>query len=1018
MTFVVRAVRTLFMTLFLLGAFAHASNHSFERFADELGGRQSSVYDIFRDDKGFLWFAGDTDGLLRYDGYQLIRWSGQGEDALGRVSYSAVLMSTNERLWAAAWGSGLLLWQAEDHGFQVFNTDNSAIPDNRVQTIFEDQYGTIWAGTLAGLVSISRSNSVEQAPYVIEPLPANSPLAQERIWRLAEFAGSLWVATTSGLYQMSHDGQEWTQFAPYPERLGNNRINEIRTVRVIGERLWLGIDGGLFEFDVERSEFLPVRFPSSTQATTQTLTQPQINTLYPRDDDAFWVGTQNGLLLVDMLRRQYISRSDGDFVSVPDVDIRRIASDTNGSLWLATRDQGILHSQSRANYFQTTAESADEPIRSLVQRSISAVSVAANDDLWLGVPNGVVQRRQESGVWYQWSFPVHSASRRTESIFTDATGRTWIASNSSLYFIEQEDSVMQEASDLLESLGIDATAVTSITEDRNGRLWFGFWGRGLAYYDGIVDGEVSSGWDFTELEDLRGDLIYDLIDIQDSGLWMITRFSGIFHKAEGTSAWVAFDDFASAKGWNHQLPRDGLLCLYFDAKDTLWFCSEQGLFSLELRSGAVHQYTRAQGLPSDRILAIASAPTLSTIGHEGLWLATSRGISLFERQHTQFLNFGLTDGLPAMEFVRGAMSVSSDGRIFAGTVRGAVDFNPQLLEINRTTPKVGLSRLWVDDQDITGRLSFFAPSVALTREHRSIIVQFSVLDFSGAAYNTGRYRLLGLNDEWSAWSELRQLTFTTLPAGQYTLEIEGRNSLGIVAEEPLRIEITVARPWWESGWTWLFGGALLLVLMMLFSQLRFAALARMNRRLDKQVRERTRELEGLALKLREQSHTDYLTKLPNRRAFTEKFDWLIAHAKRHNKPLALVLFDVDHFKRFNDDYGHEAGDQVLIALSELLQSRLREQDVIGRWGGEEFAILLPETPLKGALSVCESLRSALEQMRVEHEGHSLQVTATFGVYEGQTNQTSLDAWMQCADTALYRGKELGRNRVTAYHHDA
>lgn len=80
---------------------------NFERFADEFGGRQSSVYGIAADPRGFLWFAGDTDGLLRYDGYQLTRWAG-ADDTLGRVSYSSVLYSQTEDLWAAAWGSGFL----------------------------------------------------------------------------------------------------------------------------------------------------------------------------------------------------------------------------------------------------------------------------------------------------------------------------------------------------------------------------------------------------------------------------------------------------------------------------------------------------------------------------------------------------------------------------------------------------------------------------------------------------------------------------------------------------------------------------------------------------------------------------------------------------------------------------------------------------------------------------------------------------------------------------------------------
>lgn len=133
-----------------------------------------------------------------------------------------------------------------------------------------------------------------------------------------------------------------------------------------------------------------------------------------------------------------------------------------------------------------------------------------------------------------------------------------------------------------------------------------------------------------------------------------------------------------------------------------------------------------------------------------------------------------------------------------------------------------------------------------------------------------------------------------------------------------------------------------------------------------------------------------------------------------------MLLDVDHFKQFNDIYGHDAGDLVLVELAKLLRKELRELDIAGRWGGEEFSILLPNTGRKNAFLVCNKIREKLAAHIVHYQGHQLQITATFGIYESadaSPDKLTIEHWMACADQALYEGKKLGRNRVVIYAGD-
>jgi diguanylate cyclase (GGDEF)-like protein len=155
------------------------------------------------------------------------------------------------------------------------------------------------------------------------------------------------------------------------------------------------------------------------------------------------------------------------------------------------------------------------------------------------------------------------------------------------------------------------------------------------------------------------------------------------------------------------------------------------------------------------------------------------------------------------------------------------------------------------------------------------------------------------------------------------------------------------------------------------------------------------------------SYTDALTGIGNRKLFSLLLDKYLASTARHDRPVTLVLIDLDHFKRVNDNYGHIIGDAVLVEVAILIRSSIRKEDTLTRWGGEEFMIILPDTNLDDAKALAEKLRSLIQH----HPFKSIQqITASFGVAQVQQN-LDIDANTQLVDAALYRAKENGRNRV-------
>lgn len=156
--------------------------------------------------------------------------------------------------------------------------------------------------------------------------------------------------------------------------------------------------------------------------------------------------------------------------------------------------------------------------------------------------------------------------------------------------------------------------------------------------------------------------------------------------------------------------------------------------------------------------------------------------------------------------------------------------------------------------------------------------------------------------------------------------------------------------------------------------------------------------------------TDELTGLYNRRHFNEQLQTSLSAARRHNYPLSLVLIDLDHFKQVNDSFGHDGGDQVLKAFAGLLQDMVRTEDVIARWGGEEFIILLPHTNQDAAVRLADRIRIALSQLCCCAAPTTF--SASFGVASLQADEES-NQLIKRADTALYCAKQQGRNRVEA-----
>jgi diguanylate cyclase (GGDEF)-like protein len=197
------------------------------------------------------------------------------------------------------------------------------------------------------------------------------------------------------------------------------------------------------------------------------------------------------------------------------------------------------------------------------------------------------------------------------------------------------------------------------------------------------------------------------------------------------------------------------------------------------------------------------------------------------------------------------------------------------------------------------------------------------------------------------------------------------------------------------------------VLAMVYLGVSFHAYVDRSMSYFKRMRDYNNQLQDLA------SH-DPLTRVFNAGAYYRACDQQIHASQRSNQPFAVLFIDLDHFKSINDTYGHAVGDDVLRTVAQTLQTTVRRSDIVGRIGGEEFSVFLPNTQLQGAQQLAETLRVAIESIHIEVDGVRLKITASIGVAAKRFDQETMQAIQQHADQAMYEAKRGGRNRVSTF----
>lgn len=1013
----------------------------FEHITVEDGLPSATVLSVLQDQDGFMWFATE-DGLARYDGMEFkIFQHIPGQNSLSANNVFCLIQSQDGLLWVGTDPGGLNVYDPKTGRFSVYRHDpddeNSLLNDS-VWSLLEDRDGNIWVGTRAGLSRLDRRTGL----FHNYPYDVNNPygLAGTVIYRIyQDRAGTIWVATRNGLQHYNPDSDTFTTFAHNPE--DPHSISNSNVWAMLEDshgNFWVGTrGGGLNRMDRATGTFQAYRYDP---ADPTSISSDRIWSIFEDSSGNLWVLTETGgLNLFDPENGTFTryQHNESDPFSLSHNDVFWMTEDRSGALWITSRYGGVNRLSPMFQRFGLYRTIPGDP-RSLPGSNVYTTLKDADGTLWVGTfGGGLAQIDPKTKIVQSFIYapddPSSLSNDKVYYIHRDRQQRLWVATAGGGLNLWDPDtsSFIRYQHTENDPTTLETDFITAIQDADDNRLWLGTLGFGLVLFD-PQQGKVVKVYkrDLNDPNSLSEDTIYMMVADSRGRLWIATARGGLnfFDPKEET-----FTHYRHQPDDPNTILSDTVHDVYLDEDNgRVWAATNAGLSMLDLKTGTWKHYTKADGLPTGTLMGLEP-------GLPGeLWISTGRGLSRFNIETETFTNYTAADGLQGNQFNIAAAYRAPDGELFFGGPGGLTHFYPKDIIPNLYAPPVVFTGLEIFNRPVETGSELLPQSI----EHTSSItlsyaqsvftIHFAALNYQIPSGNQYSYKLEGFDIDWSPPRSINQVTYTNLPPGTYTLLVRAANHDGIWNPTPARLEIVITPPWWATWWFRLL--TIVTVLGILFGsiQWRFYNIRKTNRELEKRVAERTAALSAakqelqevnhalqarldeitlLQQKVREQSIRDPLTGLHNRRYLDEFLPGAFSRARREQSCIAFVLIDLDHFKSINDNYGHAAGDAVLIRTAQMFQERVREGDLACRYGGEEFLLVLPGLGIEKALERAEEIRQALESLNFQYEGQPISITASIGVSVYPLHGEDHDTLLNAADKVLYEAKASGRNRV-------
>lgn len=863
----------IFILLFMFNdlSFAQKDDIKFQRITIDEGLSQSTITSIVQDHNGFLWF-GTEDGLNRFDGYGFKIYKNIPGDT-NSISYNYVTTMLEDRfgyLWIGTRNSGLNKYDHKKNNFIRFehNEDKpNSLSNNFINCIFEDKNGTIWIGTNNGLNKYEKNNT-KFIHYKNQQNVKNS-LSHNQVNSICEdIKGRLWIGTYGGgLNLLDPKEEKFIIFRNVPENKKSISDNNINTVYVDSKNsLWIGTeDGGLNQLDLNKYQdfnLSNVKFSRFMYdpADFYSISENHITSIYENSLNELWIGTYSqGLNKVkvnssdrtsDKIRFIHYKMEPANLFSLSNNEVFSIYEDKSKILWIGTHGGISKFDQFRSKFVHYKSNPFEQ--NSLTNNYVRTFCEDKFGNIWIGSYEGL----DKFDLNNEKIIPVTNekfklSNNRIMSLIIDQFETLWIATFGGLNsFNPSTNQITSYVHNPDDPRSLSNDFVRVVLEDSFGDLWIGT-EDGLNQFNRNNETFIQFKSHANKPESLSNNFIYTICEDHLGYIWIGT-LDGLnkFDRKTKTFICYKFEPSDSSSISNSEI-----MSIYEDRSKNLWIGTPAGLNKFNREKNSFTYYMEKDGLPNDLIYAIEE-------DHEGnLWLSTNKGISKFNPRTEEFKNFDVNDGLQSNEFNLGASFKNSEKLLFFGGINGFNLFHPEDIKENPYKPPILFTDFKIFSQSVPiGKNSPLKKHISLTekivlsQKDYVFSLDFVSLDYTNPEKNQYAYMLEGNDEDWINLGTRRYVSFYKLPSGEYTLKVKGSNSDGVWNKKCASLQIIIQPAFWQTGW---FRGAIVfsvLLLFVLYFQLKTKTYKRINRKLEHKVEERTQTLISTNEELKQEIH--------------------------------------------------------------------------------------------------------------------------------------------------------------------
>lgn len=971
-----------FILKFLLSAIALLlvsssafSQYQFDTWTTDRGLPQNGVREITQTPEGYLWFT-TFDGLVRFDGVKFTTFNKGNADGIINNRFTGIYSDESGAIYATTMEDGILTVY-RDGKFTSY--DSKTVPGQYIKQIQPGENGGL-------RLLVEDQDGESESWYAFQNGEFSFREKREKLSRTKEYrgaSGSIWKINpneviefrggVSVVYPIETEGFDFTKEF-FEDSSGGLWIGGIQLIYLKnGEIQRFGTKEGLMPF-------------------------ADFHSFWEETDGVWFANGGKSGPGVGLVRYK-----DGEFsifgkdAGLSDTSIYNVFKDREGTVWLAT-NKGLNRLKRRVIQTLSTNEGLDSP-------EVYPVLRDRKGQIWVGSIKGLNvfkdgRFEQVNLKPKRFDVPKHTIWRNGEvsiqSLMEDSNGRLWIGVAGGIFIIDEGSAEM-----IGESEGFH---VNAFLQDRSGTVWVATNKGVLTFNDykltriySLSDG-LANEFSVALLEDSAG-------KIWVGGLGGLARFDG--------GKFSAFTE-------NEGLTGNYVRTIFEDNEKTLWIGTYDEGFS-RFKDGKFTNYRTDDGLFNNGAFAIEEDR------HGHFWISSNRGIYRVNRNElNEFadgkidkinsVGYGREDGMLNTECNGGRQPASVRdelGRFWFPTQDGVAVVDPNSETVTALPPNAVIESVTVERKPVD-----FRQGITIDPGQKNVEITYTGLSLIKSGQIKFRYKLEGHDQDWIDAGTQRTAYYSYLPPGNYRFFVKAASSSGVWNETPAVINIERIPYFYQTNWFYILcavGAAVFVVAVWLWSVYSLRSRAELLRRL---VDEKTLELKKANENLVHLANHDALTKLANRRYFEEflKNEW--QRAVRSQSDISLIILDIDHFKAFNDTYGHLAGDNCLWEVAAAIKSNVkRPTDLAARIGGEEFAVVLGKTDSEGAFEIAEQISESIRKSAIVHATSPTDEFLTISVGVA-TVKAELDQpesrLVSFADKALYAAKEGGRNRIEVY----